>query len=80
MAAFVMIDGHRVFDDSCEHAAHRAGDRHRADGQLDSEWTGTVWTSVCPTDDVPMQGRDRIGWLICQVCGRTYRDLVGVVR
>lgn len=33
------------------------------------EWTGEVWAPVCPTDDTPMDDRDRQGWLRCGTCG-----------
>jgi hypothetical protein len=46
------------------------GDRHDDGIGWVQEWTGDAWAPVCPTDDVPMSGRDDQGWLRCDVCGK----------
>lgn len=71
---------HRYFDLPCDEHDHIPGDRHREPGMLDSEWTGEIEAPVCPIDDVPMHGRDRDGWLICQVCLCSYNELAKAAR
>jgi hypothetical protein len=68
MTDFVVINGHRYFDDDCQIVGHEIGDRHRNPGALDIEWDGQSWAPVCPTDDVAMRDRDEQGWLRCGVC------------
>lgn len=71
-------DGRRYFGvgDTCDEG-HQPGDRHDDSDRL-LEWTGQVWTPVCPVDDVAMGAYDDAGFLCCLACGMRASDLEGV--
>lgn len=54
----------------------RTGERYDDSAGHVMEWTGTVWTPVCPTDQIPLDARDGQGWLICRVCRHRVKSLV----
>jgi hypothetical protein len=78
VTAFTVRGGHRYFDDLCVLHPHEVGDRHTSVGRLDLEWTGSVWTPVCPVDGVLLE-TNAVGRLSCGTCGRSHGELSDLV-
>lgn len=63
--------------DTCTVDRHEPGDRHWRVGDQDMEWTGALWTLVCPRCDKPMRGRTNgaLGYLCCTDCGLQFVEV-----